>query len=114
MALKKISIYCCYIALLVAVFLSGYQYKVYQYKSQELVAFIPLFADTRYTGIRYTTDKTLLNDENFRNNVVYMLEYYEERYQVIDNQIMIDPDLATDKEMIWNYTIKAKSGRLPQ
>ena len=73
MALKKISLYCCYVALLVAVFFSGYQYKVYQYKYQELVPFIPLFADTRYTGIRYTTEKTLLDNEDFRNNLIYIL-----------------------------------------
>ena len=110
MALKKSLIF--FVFILIG-FLIGYQYKQYQFIYKEKVPFIPTVADTTRIGVNYHSNTVLLEDEEFKDNLVRLLEHYGKDYSLLDGNIYIDKKLSNDYEMLVNYTEKAKRGFVP-
>lgn len=98
--LTKIFIYFGVALLLLLIFL--YLTFVFYY-----VEYVPLQVKPE-TRQGYFLNDSLSNQEHFRK-VVLVLDHYKERYKIKDGKIFIPLRLHMDKDLLWNYTIKAEN-----
>ncbi len=70
---------------------------------KDYVEFVPVYLESDKL-----IQKIELLDEELKSNVEMVLLYYEEKYKIEDGKLYITKQLADNKELIWNYTNKAK------
>lgn len=72
--------------------------------SKEYVVYKPVYQDRE----RLVISNEEMSSE-FKENLKFVLEFYDISYQESEGKILIPEDVWKDRDTVWNYTTKAKS-----
>ncbi len=94
--------------------LIGYGVNEISNKNDQMAVFTPLLSDTSRIGVRYSTEPHLLADPEFIDALIGNFEFSKVYYEIINGAVYVKSSFLEDKELVWNYTKKASSGRVPK